>query len=78
MSHLHPFGQHYILSTSEENRHFEVIYELDLHEFHITLNNNDGKAVQDLHVYESSLQPTDLGKYSSVNEKHFCRRIRSD
>jgi hypothetical protein len=57
---MHIF-QNFIISSTEEDRQFDIVYELDEQRFSVNLHKAYNGFVEDVHVYESALQPFDLG-----------------
>ncbi|KAL4219821.1 Low-density lipoprotein receptor-related protein 4 [Mactra antiquata] len=67
--------KNYILASSAESGHFDVIYELGQDQFNITLDNTFNREILDLHVYETALQPMDLEPCERDNNggcEHIC------
>jgi hypothetical protein len=57
---MHIF-QNFIISSTGENRQFDIVYELDKQRLSVNLHEAYDGFVEDVHVYEKALQPFNLG-----------------
>ncbi|XP_060593842.1 low-density lipoprotein receptor-related protein 4-like [Ruditapes philippinarum] len=68
--------KNFIISSTGENRQFDIVYELDKQRLSVNLHKGYDGFVEDVHVYEKALQPFDLESCEVNNGdcEHVCRK----